>query len=55
MEAWQETASQYVSGKMGDLWVWFDSLNREEWLIVLAACCVVGFILVKGLGRRGPC
>lgn len=55
MADWQEIVSQYLAAKTNDLWVWFDSLNREEWLIVMAACCAFGFLLVKGLGRRGPC
>lgn len=55
MSAWQDNATQYLASKSGELWAWFDSLNREEWLIVLAACCAIGFLMVKGLGRRGPC
>lgn len=54
-----QTTIDYLNGRVGDLtgdlWVWFDSLTREEWLIVLAACCAVGFLLMKNWLSRGPC
>ena len=37
-------------------WVWFSTLSREEWLIVLAVTCAVGFLLVKSnFGIRNQC
>jgi len=35
----------------GGTWQWFNSLNREEWLVVLAVVCACGFISM--LGFRG--
>ena len=55
MQYVQETASRFAAEKTSDLWVWFDSLSREEWLIVLATCCALGFLFLKSWGRRGPC
>lgn len=52
---WQHYATKFIGDKVDDLWVWFDSLSREEWLIVLAACCAVGFLFLKSWGHRGPC
>lgn len=55
MQDWQENASYFAAEKSRHLWIWFDSLSREEWLIVLAACCAAGFMMLKSWGRRGPC
>lgn len=62
MEAWQQyltewqdlAASAFHDGLDG-AWTWFDSLSREEWLVVLAACCAGGFLFLKSWGHKGPC
>ena len=55
MLEWQDYATTFARERLRDTWVWFDSLTREEWLIVMAACCAVGFLFLKGRGQRGPC
>ncbi|TWT99535.1 hypothetical protein Pla108_04780 [Botrimarina colliarenosi] len=55
MQDWQDYITGFFAGKAGDLWVWFDSLSRQEWLIVMAACCAFGFLFLKSGGHRGPC
>jgi hypothetical protein len=35
----------------GETWAWFNSLSREEWLVVLAVVCACGFVCM--LGFRG--
>jgi hypothetical protein len=55
MSEWQDYAFTFVGSRVHDLWMWFNALSREEWLIVLAACCAVGFLFLKGGGQRGPC
>ena len=55
MSRWQEKLWQFGGEAVGSVWVWFDSLTREEWLIVLAAFCAAGFLCMKSWGRRGPC
>jgi hypothetical protein len=35
----------------GNTWAWFNALNREEWLVVLAVVCACGFVCM--LGFRG--
>ncbi|QDU88268.1 hypothetical protein Pla175_16420 [Pirellulimonas nuda] len=37
---------------LGDAWRWFNTLNTEEWLLVLAAVCAVGFLFMRGSGSR---
>ncbi|MEO1496785.1 MAG: hypothetical protein AAFV43_06500 [Planctomycetota bacterium] len=34
------------------VWRWFDALTREEWLVVLAAFCALGFFIIRGLGGK---
>ncbi len=33
-------------------WQWVDSLNRGEWLMLLVAAMVFGFMLLQGFGSR---
>ena len=32
----------------GETWQWFNSLNREEWLVVLTIVCACGFVAMLG-------
>ncbi|MFO0790572.1 MAG: hypothetical protein U0805_14040 [Pirellulales bacterium] len=32
----------------GQTWEWFDSLNREEWLVTLVVVCAMGFVSLLG-------
>lgn len=41
-----------VSGVVQQVWIWFSSLSQEEWMIVLGAASLVGFLVVRGLGTR---
>jgi hypothetical protein len=36
----------------GGIWDWFMRLNREEWVVVLAVVCVMGFLCMLGYGSR---
>jgi hypothetical protein len=36
----------------GDVWQWFDSLTREEWVVVLGVVSVLGFLCMLGYGSR---
>lgn len=31
-----------------DVWRWFGTLNREEWLVVLIVTCAIGFVAMLG-------
>lgn len=41
---------------MGDVYKhtmrWFDSLDKQEWLLVLIAAVIIGFIALQGFGSR---
>lgn len=32
----------------GETWQWFNTLNREEWLVVLTVVCACGFVAMLG-------
>jgi hypothetical protein len=36
----------------GNTWAWFNGLNREEWLVVLAITCACGFVSLLGFRRN---
>ena len=36
----------------GETWQWFDGLNREEWLVVLAIACAFGFVSLMAFNTR---
>jgi hypothetical protein len=36
----------------GNTWAWFNSLNREEWLLVLTITCACGFVSLLGFRRN---
>lgn len=55
MSEWQDYVITFGRERLRDAWIWFDTLSREEWLVVLAVCCAIGFLFLKGMGRRGPC
>lgn len=44
--------SELTTSGVGASWRWFNALNREEWIIVLAVCCVLGFLCLRGYGSR---
>jgi hypothetical protein len=36
----------------GETWDWFNSLNREEWLVTLIIVCATGFVSLLGFQSR---
>lgn len=43
-----EIAWERAANVPNDVWDWFGSLNREEWLVTLAVVCACGFISLLG-------
>jgi hypothetical protein len=31
---------------------WFDSLDKQEWLLVLIVAVIIGFLALQGFGSR---
>lgn len=43
----------YSSGMVDNSWDWFNGLNREEWILVLAITASVGFFcMMFGYGNH---
>lgn len=36
----------------GETWQWFNGLNREEWMVVLAITFACGFVALLGFQAR---
>ena len=47
LEYWQ-IASEKATQVPGEVWAWFGTLNREEWLVTLAIVCACGFLSLMG-------
>lgn len=47
-----EYLGELWSDALGASWRWFSLLNREEWVVVLAVCCALGFLCMRGYGSR---
>ncbi len=37
---------------MGSTWDWFNTLTREEWVLVLGVAAACGFLCMRGFGSR---
>ncbi len=44
--------SEAASDAKADVWTWFMTLGREEWLVVLAVVCACGFAALLGCRSR---
>ena len=44
--------STFCGNKLDDAWNWFNNLNREEWMVVLALVAVAGFLCMLGMQTR---
>ncbi|MCC7475826.1 MAG: hypothetical protein IT425_10545 [Pirellulales bacterium] len=52
MRLFLEDAWTYLLQSPTRTWDWFNSLNREEWLVVLIVICAAGFVSLFGLQTR---
>ena len=52
MSQYIDYASDFVATKMDDSWNWFNGLTREEWIVTLALCAVLGFLCMLGRSIR---
>jgi hypothetical protein len=44
--------SDLASSIRGDVWLWFTTLNHEEWLVLMAVVCACGFLALLGYRSR---
>ena len=38
---------------LNDSWNWFNSLNYQEWFLLLGIVAALGFLCMRGYGSRG--
>ena len=43
----------WVQGLGQETWNWFNSLTPQEWFLVLGIIASLGFLCMRGYGRRG--
>ena len=52
MSEFFDRTSELTAGVKADVWTWFMTLGREEWLVVLAVVCACGFVALLGCRSR---
>ena len=52
MDAVTTRIAEWYEAIAGNSWAWFNSLTREEWMIVLAVGATLGFLCMRGFGSR---
>ncbi|QDU56269.1 hypothetical protein [Aeoliella mucimassa] len=49
MEIITEALGTWCNSAVSGTWHWFNTLNREEWMVVLAVGSALGFLCMRGL------
>jgi hypothetical protein len=52
MSSFFQSISSRASDASGQVWHWFSSLSREEWMVALIVVCACGFVLLLGFQSR---
>lgn len=52
MDAVQDAIFSWFGSATGETWNWFNSLSREEWVVVLGVGAALGFLCMRGLTTR---
>jgi len=47
-----EQFASLIAGFFNRLWGWLFILNRQEWILLLAAVSACGFLCMRGYGSR---
>ena len=48
-----DQASDGVQSILHETWVWFNQLNQQEWIALLAVGAGLGFLCLRGFSGRG--
>lgn len=46
------TVMGWVDSAIGSTWGWFNSLSREEWVVVLGVAAACGFLCMRGFSAK---
>lgn len=52
MDVWTTAIFEWYDSMMSGTWNWFNTLSREEWMLVLGVSAACGFLCMKGFGSR---
>lgn len=52
MDIVYDKLSEWLDAFMGGTWHWFNTLSREEWMVVLAVGAAGGFLCMRGFTSR---
>jgi hypothetical protein len=52
MGSFFENIRYHASDASSQTWRWFNSLNREEWMVMLVVICACGFVSLLGFQSR---
>jgi hypothetical protein len=47
------TVSDWFGVLLHNTWNWFNSLNVQEWFLLLGIIAALGFLCMRGYGSRG--
>jgi len=42
-----------INSLLHETWFWFNSLNQQEWIALLAIVAGLGFLCLRGFSSRG--
>jgi hypothetical protein len=52
MSSFFQSVSYRASDVPSQVWGWFNSFSREEWMVSLVVVCVFGFVCLLGFQSR---
>lgn len=52
MEYYVEVGKQWLNEALRHAWAWFAHLDRQEWVMVMIATTIAGFLCLRGFGSR---
>lgn len=52
MHYYIDTVRLFTDEQLGRCWRWFDSLNTEEWFVLLGITAMLGFLCLRGMGTQ---
>ena len=48
-----DQAASGVNSILHETWIWFNRLDQQEWIALLAVVAGVGFLCMRGFSGRG--
>lgn len=48
-----DQAMDALNSMLHESWVWFDGLDQQEWIALLAVVAAAGFMCMRGFRGRG--